>query len=229
MAGGSIAVVDLSVSLESRMTVFPGDPEVEITPALTIGRDGVNVLALHLGSQSGTHVDAPYHVIEGGSRLDDLPLDRFLGPALVADVRGVGPEAPITLADLEPVLGTLRPGAILLLRTGWWRHVQDYERYRRHPWLSVEAAHAVVASGVRTVGIDALNIDATPADLSTIRFDAHLPILGADGVIVENLSNLDAIDRLRDPVVSVLPLKLSGSDGAPVRAVAFERDALSLL
>jgi arylformamidase len=220
-------LVDLSVPLASGMTVFPGDPDVEIAPALTIDRDGVNVLALHIGSQSGTHVDAPYHVIEHGSRLDDLPLDRFFGPAIVADVRGVGPEAPITPSDLEPVLGSLRPGVILLLHTGWSRHLDDYARYRTHPWLSVEAARAVASSGVRTIGIDALNIDATPEDLGALRFDAHRPILQADGVIVENLTSLEALERLHDPIVSVLPLHLPGSDGAPVRAVAFERDALA--
>jgi kynurenine formamidase len=166
-------------------------------------------------------------VLQEGSRLDELPLERFVGPAVVADVRGAAPEASITPKDFEPVLEFLRPGVILLLHTGWSRHLEDYARYRTHPWLSVEAAHALVATGVRTIGIDALNIDATPEDLGALRFDAHRPILQADGVIVENLTNLEALERLHDPIVSVLPLHLPGSDGAPVRAVAFERDALA--
>lgn len=209
------------------MTVFPGDPEVEIEPALTLeGGDGVNVLSLHIGSQTGTHLDSPFHVLADGPRLDELPLGRFLGPAVIADVRGVGAETPITWDDLAPVHEVLRPGTILFLHTGWSQHFGDLTRYRTHPWLSAAAAAAVVAAGVRTVGIDALNIDATPHDLATIRFDAHVEILGAGGVIVENLTNLGAVERLRDPIASVLPLHLPGSDGAPVRAVAFERDAL---
>ena len=221
-------LVDLSVPLASWMTVFPGDPEVEIGPALTLeAGDGVNVLSLHIGSQTGTHLDAPSHVLEDGLRLDELPLDRFVGPAVVADLRGLAAEAPIDWADLAPVRDALRPGAILLLHTGWSRHFADLARYRTHPWLAAEAAAAVVDAGVRTIGIDALNIDATPEDLSTIRFDAHVEILGADGVIVENLTNLAAVERLRDPIASVLPLHLPGSDGAPVRAVAFARDGLA--
>jgi kynurenine formamidase len=221
-------LVDLSVPLASGMTVFPGDPEVEIAPALTLeAGDGVNVLSLHIGSQTGTHLDAPSHVLEDGLRLDELPLDRFVGPAVVADLRGLPAEAPITWGDLAPIHDSLRPGAILLLHTGWSRHFGDLGHYRTHPWLAGETAAAVVDAGVRTIGIDALNIDATPEDLSTIRFDAHVEILGPGGVIVENLTNLAAVERLRDPIASVLPLHLPGSDGAPVRAVAFERDGLA--
>ncbi|MCZ0985188.1 cyclase family protein [Streptomyces diastatochromogenes] len=76
------------------MPVYPGDPEVTVCPALRALADGVNVLALHLGSQSGTHVDAPYHVDDAWPRLDELPLDRFAGPAVVADVRGCRPGRP---------------------------------------------------------------------------------------------------------------------------------------
>ena len=78
---------------------------------------------------------------------------------------------------------------------------------------------------MRSVGIDALSVDATPEDPAAARFDAHLAILGAGGVIVENLTNLEALAGLRDPIVSVLPIALARSDGAPVRAVAFERGA----
>lgn len=228
MTGTPAWLVDLSVPIESGMTVFPGDPEVEIAPALTLaGGDGVNVLSLHLGSQTGTHLDAPSHVLEDGLRLDELPLDRFVGPAVVADLRTLAAEAPIGWGDLALIRDALRPGVILLLHTGWSAHFGDLDRYRTHPWLTAEAAAAIVGTGVRTIGVDALNIDATPGDLSTIRFDAHIEILGAGGVIVENLTNLAAVEQLRDPIASVLPLHLPGSDGAPVRAVAFERGALA--
>jgi kynurenine formamidase len=204
------------------MTVFPGDPEVVIAPALTVDDVGVNVLRVHIGSQSGTHVDAPFHILPDGEKLDELPLDRFVGPAVVVDARDVGPDASIEVAVIERVADRLEPGAIVLLHTGWARHFDDYTRYRAHPWLSVQAARALVDAGVRTVGIDALNVDATPENLERIRFDTHRVLLGAGGVIVENLRNLDAIEPLHDPVVSVLPLRIPRADGAPVRAVAYE-------
>ena len=79
---------DLSHPLRSGMPVYPGDPQVAIAPALTVAVEGVNVLGLHLGSQSGTHVDAPYHVDDALPDLDALPLERFVGPAVLLDARG---------------------------------------------------------------------------------------------------------------------------------------------
>jgi kynurenine formamidase len=158
-------------------------------------------------------------VLEDGHRLGELPLSIFIGPAVVADVAGLDAEAPISWDDLAAVHDSIRSGAILLVRTGWSRYWADEARYRTHPWLTGEAATKIMDGGVRTVGIDALNVDATPVDLSTARFDAHLAILGVGGVIV----------ALREPIVSVLPLKIPGADGAPVRAVAFESRAFSMM
>ena len=95
------------------------------------------------------------------------------------------------------------------------------------PRLAAEAARAIVEAGVRTIGIDALSVDATPADDSPVTFDAHIAILGSGGVIVENLAHLERVERLAAPFVSVLPLRLADADGAPVRAVAFDREALT--
>jgi len=115
------AWIDLSVPVVTGMPVYPGDPAVEVSPALRAPRDGVNVLQLHMGSQSGTHVDAPYHVDDAWPHLDELPLDRFAGHAVVADVRGLPPRAPVTPELLAPVLNRLRlrPGSLVALATGW--------------------------------------------------------------------------------------------------------------
>ncbi|MQA98436.1 MAG: cyclase family protein, partial [Streptosporangiales bacterium] len=105
-------LVDLSVPVEAGMPVYPGDPEVEIAPALIATDDGVNVLRLHLGSQSGTHVDAPFHIDDALPRLDELPLDRFLGPAVAVDVRGLPPRTSI---GPERLRGPYPPGTIVLI------------------------------------------------------------------------------------------------------------------
>ncbi|MBC6460878.1 cyclase family protein [Actinomadura sp. HBU206391] len=216
-------LVDLSVPIASGMPVYPGDPEVSLEPALTIAGSEVNVLRLHMGSQSGTHVDAPYHVDDALPRLDELPLGRFTGPAVVADVRGLAPRAPIGARFLEGVADRLRPGAVLLFATGWSAHWGS-AGYLEHPWLEPGAAEAVVAAGVRTVGIDALSVDRTPGDGEEFSLAAHRVLCGAGAVIAENLTGLD---RLLDaqasglPIeVSLFPLRLAGADGAPVRAVA---------
>jgi kynurenine formamidase len=199
-------LIDLSAPIETGMPVYPGDPEVSVGPALTAARDGVNVLGLHLGSHSGTHVDAPFHLDNSLPTLDELPLERFHGPAVVVDARGRAPRSPIG-AEL---FGHVSAGMIVLVATGWPFGSRD------HPFLSAEAAALLVERGVRTVGIDALSVDPTPAD----DFPAHEALLRAHAVIAENLVGLDRLPADRPVEVSMFPLRIAGGDGSPVRAVA---------
>ncbi|MCW7941205.1 cyclase [Streptomyces hygroscopicus] len=213
--------LDLSVPVVTGMPVCPGDPQVEVERALRVATDGVNVLSLHMGSQSGTHVDAPYHVNSAWPALDELPLERFAGPAVVADVRGLSARTAITPELLAPALSLLRlqPGAILLVATGWSAY-WGTDAYLAHPWLTPEAMQTVVNASVRTIGVDALSVDpAGDPDLP-----AHRVLCSTSGVIAENLTGLDrvlAAQRAGRPVeVFLFPLHLPGADGAPVRAVA---------
>ena len=207
-------IVDLSVPVGPDTQVYPGDPEPGFTPHSTIPIDGYNVLALHLGSHTGTHIDAPYHVRADGSRLDDLELGLCTGPATVVDVRGLGPREPITWDRIAAA----RLAPIVLIHTGWSRHYGT-QAYFDHPFLDAAAVRQMLGLGVRTFCIDAPSIDLTPDR----NLPAHLLIADAGGVIGENFRNLDLVDWA-DPFVSCLPIKLAGADGAPVRAVALELD-----
>jgi kynurenine formamidase len=214
-------VIDLSMPLDARTPFYPGDPEPRICAATTIAADGFNVARLELGSHSGTHCDAPYHFLADGARLDALPLERFVGPGVVVDATGLGPRTQIGWERIEPHAERLAPGAIVLLRTGWDAH-RATDAYFDHPFLDGDAAERVVAAGVRTVALDALSLDETVVGGEPAAgFPAHLAVLGAGGVIVENLRGLDTV-RSAEPVVSVLPLRIAGADGAPVRAIAFD-------
>ena len=213
-------LVDLSHPVDDATPVYPGDPVVRLAPAATLARDGYNVLHLHLGSHSGTHVDAPYHFVDDGARIDQLPLELFFGPAVVVDLRGTAPRGEIGWERLAPYAPQLGPGRLVVLHTGWSAH-WGTAHYAAHPFLAADAARRLVDAGVRTVGIDAFSIDETVVDGRPVAgFPAHEAVLGAGGVLVENLTGLDALDGAPDPVLSVLPLRLSGADGAPVRAVA---------
>ncbi|MQA97225.1 MAG: cyclase family protein, partial [Streptosporangiales bacterium] len=149
-------------------------------------------------------------------RLDELPLDRFLGPAVAVDVRGLPPRTSI---GPERLRGPYPPGTIVLIVIGWSAY-WGTARYHDHPYLTEAAARLLVESGVRTVGVDALSVDPTPAE----DLPAHRVLCGAHAVIVENLTGLDAVldaQAAGRPVeVSALPIRLTGADGAPVRAVA---------
>lgn len=216
------SLLDLSHPLAGGMPVWPGDPEVCFTEAATVATHGYNLLALHLGSQSGTHVDAPFHVDDSLPTLDQLPLERFTGPALVADLRGhEGAITPEDLVDLD-----LRPGAVLLLCTGWSRH-WGTPRYAEHPWLLRATAAHIVNHGVRTVGIDAPSIDPSgpdpsgpdPSGSARPALPAHHVLAKTGSVIAENLTNLEQLIG-REATIWLLPLPLAGADGSPVRALA---------
>lgn len=210
-------LVDLSQPVAPGMPVFPGDPQVAAEAVLEVARDGCAVTAWRLGSHSGTHVDAPSHVVPGGPDLDALDFGLFTGPAVVVDVRGAGPGERLGWQRFSGAAGSVGPGVVVLVRTGWdarWGAAS----YAEHPWLDVEVAERLVDAGVRTLGIDALSPDATGStDLAV-----HHAVLGAGGVLAENLRGLGAVQAMVEPRVALLPLRLAGGDGAPVRAVAWD-------
>jgi len=214
-------IVDLSVPIAPTTVVYPGDPQPELRPATTIERDGFNVLHVNMGSQTGTHVDAPYHFEASGERVDELDLHLFLGGGVVVDARGSRPRNPLQWGLFEPYAAEIGPGTVVLICTGWAHRWGD-PSYFDHPYLDADACRRLLGLGLRTFCIDAINLDETPDDSHPgVGYPVHHLIANAGGVIGENFRNLDAID-FPNPFVSCLPIALSGADGAPVRAVAME-------
>lgn len=218
-------IVDLSVPLSESTQVYPGDPEPRVEPAATIEADGFNLLSLRLGSQTGTHVDAPYHFRADGARIDELDLSLFAGPGAVIDVTGLPPRGRITWEVIAPSAGRLGRGTIALLHTGWAGRYGT-PAYFDHPFLDAEACRRMLGLGTRTFLLDCPSIDETPdAAHPGEGFPAHRMIAAAGGAIGENLRGFERIDFT--PFVSCLPLRLAGADGAPVRAVALDLAATS--
>jgi kynurenine formamidase len=216
-----VRVVDLSREIDGNTVVYPGDPVPHLEQHSTVAADGFNLMSVQMGSQSGTHVDAPYHFDDNTLRIDEIPLNRFVGRGVVVDCTSVGARERITLESVGEQLDEVRPGDIVLFHTGWARHYQSPE-YFDNPFLDSELVSSLLSRGVLTFGLDALNIDETPTDANPGEgFPAHHLIAEAGGVICENLCNLESI-TFADPLISILPLKFIGIDGAPVRAVAME-------
>jgi kynurenine formamidase len=132
---------------------------------------------------------------------------------------GVGARERITLDSVRTGVESARAGDIVHVHTGWARHYGE-PVYFDNPFLDAGLVSFLLDRGVRTIGLDALNIDETPDDTHPGEgFPAHHLIANVAGVICENLCNLESID-FADPLVSLLPMKFVGIDGAPVRAVA---------
>ncbi|WP_227357073.1 cyclase family protein [Haladaptatus salinisoli] len=210
---------DLSHPLETT-TAYPGDPSVEIEPHATHETDGYRVSRLRLGTHSGTHVDAPRHIEPDGRPLDSFPIGTFSFDALLVDCRGKGARDAIERDALpEPTEDDM-----LVFDTGWdarW----GTDAYFDHPYLASDAA-AWCADHDYHVAVDAPSVDPTPTENAggdePEGLPAHRELLGADRLIVENLTGLAGLPERF--ALYAFPLSVGGVDGAPVRAVAEFRD-----
>lgn len=208
--------VDLSLNLTDDTPIYPGDPKPHITVATTIEREGYNLHHVHIGSQSGSHVDAPYHFLASGERIDESDLSLFIGTGLVIPALGKREKEPITLDEVQAYVECVGPGDIVLFHTGWSRYA-GFDKYFSHPYVHIDVIEALLAKGVRTFCIDCINMDTTGGD----EFPVHDAVAAVQGIIAENLTNFDAIN-FPQPLVCLFPLKLVGCDGSPVRAVAIQ-------
>ncbi|WP_446430289.1 cyclase family protein [Leucobacter sp. 1207-22] len=210
--------VDLSHTLHAGMAVYPGDPDVEFSPALSIATDGVAVERLGLGSHAGTHLDAPSHVVVGGRTVDEIEPGLLWGDAWVVRITDAHASTEIPAVDAS-VLPAGLP-SIVCISTGWDAHF-GMPMALAHPYLSRGFVEQLWERGARVLCVDTMSPDATDPTDGELQ-DAGMPVhdfwLGRDGVIVENLRGLSEIpDRIE---LSILPLKLDGVDGSPVRAIA---------
>lgn len=199
-------IIDLSVPLNDQTPVYPGDPKPEIAIAATVQADGCMLHSVKLGTHTGTHIDAPAHMIEGAPTLGQLPIGTFGGTATVVEGFSV---AALEAAGVES-------GDIVLFHTGASDRFHEGWYFTGHPVMSDEVADWLVAKHVKLVGLD------TPSADNAEGFPIHKKLLGAGIPIIETLriSKEDlAIMRDRWFDLYALPLKLD-LDGAPARVVA---------
>ena len=181
----------------------------------------------------GTHLDAPIHFGEGGLTVDQIPLSKLIGEAVVIDISeaaGKDPDYLLTARDItdwEEKHGPLPNNAIVLIRTGWGRFWGDRKKYLgtdvpldtdnlHFPGLSREAAELLV----KQRKVDAVGIDTASLDRGTSRdFLAHQVLNGANVYGLENVANLDRLPA-RGATLIALPMKIGGGTGGPARIIA---------
>ena len=213
-------IIDLTHTISPETFVYPGTPAPAFSVTRSITRDGAQETLLQVGSHTGTHMDAPKHILRNGCGLDELPPSQFCGRAAVIDVSHMEPDTVITAEFLQTQNGYLRSADFALFYTGWekkWDTPAFLED--RFPYLDTAAAEYLVSCGLKGVGTDAISVD----PLDTKDFPAHRVLLGDSLVIVENLCLKKLVGR-KDIMFFALPLKFADADGAPVRAIAEFRD-----
>jgi kynurenine formamidase len=175
-----------------------------------------------------THVDAPVHFLPGNRDIAAMPVDQWIGEAAVVDLTHLGENAEVTAAELDRRAGHVGAGDIALLRTDWPARVSvESERFWKDaPYTGRSACEWLVARGVKAVGYDyppdfairtmifSPNTAVTRSECTT--HDVFFP----EGItVIEYLTNLGAIGAPRCRFIA-LPLRVTGADGSPVRAIA---------
>ena len=131
-------IVDLSLLLTEMTPVYPGDPVPKITVATTIDKEGYNLFNVFLGSQTGSHVDAPYHFKNDGITIDKVDLKACMGKAVIINVSEKKSMEAIEVSELTPYEKSIKEAEIVLFRTDWYKKAGTEEFYE-HPYLSEEA------------------------------------------------------------------------------------------
>ena len=210
----SMKLIDLTHMISEDMPVFPGTRPPLLKVANTVEEHGFKEHLLTMYSHTGTHIDAPSHMESERENLDDFPIDKYFGQALVIDARSLKGKR-IEIEDVKPHEEILEQVDFVIFRTGWeelWGKIDYYEAF---PTPTVEVAQYLAGFKLKGIGIDAISID--PMD--DYDFLVHHEIFKNRMLIIENLTNLESIgsDRFN---LSIFPLKNRGADGSPVRAVA---------
>jgi arylformamidase len=208
-------IIDISQKIRPGMVVWPGDPQVEVTQVEKISAgDEVNLTRFSMSAHTGTHVDAPFHFIDGGKKVDDLKLEDLCGPVQVIHVPSNVEEIDAALvqnAGIEPlterVLFRTRNSAL-------WAN-QGGEFTKEYVGITGEAAELLAGMGLKLVGIDYLSVAAGEHIRRT-----HETLLGAGIILLEGV-DLTQVSAGRY-MLYCLPLNLAGADGAPARSVLVE-------
>ena len=207
-------IYDVTVAIGPKTPIYAGDPPVAVESAKRLaGGDSANVSKLAFGAHTGTHVDAPNHFIEGTRRVDQLDLNKLIGPCRVVrladDVQTIEPEHFDNIEGIERVIFKTKNSA-------FWNQTEFHSDFAH---LSPAAAEKLVENGVRLVGIDYLSIERFHSGDHAV----HKAFLSKEIIILEGL-DLREIEP-GDYELICLPLKYEGGegDGAPARTVLIQR------
>ena len=212
-----MSFVDLTLKISPQLPSFPGSPQPRFITWAKNEIDRYNLEFIFLSSHTGTHIDAPFHFIKNGLKIDQIPLERFVCDAILFRIKRESNQA-ITKSDIiefEMKYGKILYNSTIIFATGWYKNLSKKYYFNSNPGLSLDAARYLVSKKINLVGIDSPSID-LGKDSS---FSVHHVLLSKDVLIVENLCNLEKISGIHFKLI-VLPLKLKGATGSPVRAIA---------
>lgn len=211
MMGSYKEVYDISVLLGKESIDWPGNPPYSRELILKIeAGDFCNLSKLDMPTHVGTHVDTPAHYIATGKNLNEFPIERWILPAHVANIKDSDVILPTELENLD-----IKPGDALLLKTANSTSGKSTSGVfsERFVYMSPESADFCVNKKVSLVGIDYTTVD----KFGNEDFPIHHKLLGNEILILEGINLKDVPPGKY--TLFCLPLKLKGAEGAPARAI----------
>ncbi|MCO4291720.1 cyclase family protein [Solitalea sp. MAHUQ-68] len=231
-------IIDLTYSFNKETIYWPTENGFQ----LTVGFKGETEKGYHYEANTfcaaehgGTHLDAPAHFYANRSTVDQISLDKLMGDAIVIDVSVASLKDADYLISKEDFLaweaknGKIKPGVIVLLRTGYGKFWPDRTKYMgtdkrgtegvqllHFPGLSPAAADWLIKERkIKAVGIDTPSIDFGQSST----YETHVILTKEEVPIFENVANLNLLP-FKDFTVIALPMKIGGGSGAPLRIIA---------
>ncbi len=197
--------IDLSVLLNEKTPIYPGDQKTQIKTGGILEKDSFQNHCVCIGIHVGTHVDALSHMILGGENIDEIPLEHFSG-------RGVYIKINNEKFNIETVKQIpIQNGDIVLFHTGVSSRYYESDYFDNFPDIPESVANYLVEKKIKAIGVDMCSPDHPP-------FLVHKILLKNNILIIENLTNLASLSG-KEFKVYAFPLKVS-FDGSPARVVA---------
>ena len=204
-------IIDISWPITEKITEYKNKGTVKFNHFAIYQNRGFEESTICFGTHTGTHIDAPRHFIEDGKTIDQLPLEKFMGPCLVLDLTHV--EEKITKEGLEKF--AIKPGQIILLKTKNSLLEANAQFEPNFIYLDASGAEYLASLNIKTVGIDYLGVERNQAGHPT-----HKALLSKDIPIIEGLRLKDIIPK--EYTFICLPLKLENLEAAPCRCILIE-------
>jgi len=205
-------IIDISIPLSEKTPVWEGDKGISVPRVAKIeeGSD-FNVSRIELGVHAGTHIDAPFHVFENGLTVDKIPLDALIGRVQVVEIPdGISVIDKSCLKKLNFQDGIDR----ILFKTSnsiYWE-TDPFSFNKEYVAINSEGAKYLADMDLRLVGVDYFSVSSYD-DLK----QPHLILLDCGIVLLENIDLGQVVPGIYK--IICLPMKIIGTDGAPVRAV----------
>jgi kynurenine formamidase len=211
-------LIDLTRLINENIPVYPDTVSPSFEVLNTVEKNGFAELKMNLVLHTGTHIDAPCHMLTNAKSIDQFPIDKFIGRGMIIPCSH---KEEIDLVYLQTFEDKIAQVEFVLFYTGWQNKWNTKEYFNDCPTLTPEAAEWLTKFRLKGIGIDAFSLDKVSSAeiVKSEDFPNHHTLLKQEILLIENLTNLDKIPD-SGFMFQCFPLNIENADGSPVRAIA---------